>query len=300
MLEYHLDPMPGSYQYVPTLNDSAYSFPFCCIETGEFIMGDQYYTKREGSDNLLLILTTEGCGRMTYKDHTCVLDKGSAVLIDCNNYQEYATLPDHFWHFFYIHFTTYASNGYCSLLTSALTPVKPRSFVHIRESMEKLHRESHTVGVLSYAAQSNLISDILTEMVYSLSKDEEHASALSGGEIVRLAEYIRENCTRQLHLEDFAQFSSMSKYHLVREFNKQIGVPPYKYLHLCRINRSQNLLRTTTLPITEIAYEVGYKDPVVFNRHFKAFNNLSPSEYRRDSIILYAKNEEGVTPIGNS
>ena len=290
MLEYKMDPLPGSYHYIPTLNDSAYTFPFCCMETGEFIMGDQYYTKRDNNNSLLLIITTEGCGKMTYKDHTCILDKGSAVLIDCRYYQEYATLPDHFWHFFYIHFTTYASSGYCNLLTSSLVPIKLRSFIRACELMKQLHDQSHTVGVLSYATQSNMISDILTEMVCSLSNDQDQTASITRNEITKLAEYIRENCTEQLHLEDFTQFSSISKYHLIREFNKQIGIPPYKYMHLCRINRSQNLLRTTTLTITEIAYEVGYKDPVVFNRHFRAFNNLSPGEYRRNSIILSAKN----------
>ncbi len=289
MLEYHMDPLPGSYHYSPTLDDFAKSFPFYCTEAGEYVMGDKYYTKRDDFQSFLLILTTDGCGRMSYKGQNCLLEKESAVLIDCSLYQEYATLPGHRWHFYYIHFNALSLKGYRETLMDTLTPVKLRSLKYGCELMEQICRLSHHTDILSYAAQSNAISCILTEMLYSLVNDNAHSFSLNRMDVAALAEYIHNHCTEQLHLDDFTQFINLSKHHLIRVFGKQFGMSPYKYMHLCRVNRAQNLLRTTDMTVAQIAYAVGYNDPVIFIRHFRTFNGTPPGAYRKSSIILSEK-----------
>ncbi len=75
MLEFNLDMKPGTYQYAAVLNDFAESFPFCCVGVGKYIMGDRYFTRRDGLNNYLLIITVSGCGRMVYKEKSCLLEK---------------------------------------------------------------------------------------------------------------------------------------------------------------------------------------------------------------------------------
>ena len=65
-----------------------------------------------------------------------------------------------------------------------------------------------------------------------------------------------------------------------------MGVPPYRYLHNCRANRAQQLLRATDLPVSEIGQQVGYTDPVNFIRHFRAITGTTPAKYRRESMQL--------------
>jgi two-component system response regulator YesN len=47
-----------------------------------------------------------------------------------------------------------------------------------------------------------------------------------------------------------------------------------------RINKAKELLRTTALRSSDIAYQVGYNDPHYFSSVFKKNTGLSPIEFR--------------------
>lgn len=286
MLEYWLDLHPDSYSYFPTLDDFAKSFPFYCTDSGKFIAGDKYYTKREGFNSYLLIVTTDGAGRLVWNGQSCVLGKNSAVLIDCNTYQEYSTLEGGNWTFYFVHFNALSLEGYKNALLSSLTPVNLRSLKNVERLIEKIYQKSFKNDLLSYSSISSNISNILTEMLYSLADDGKSTLQLNRADISELAEYIRVNSAKPLHLEDFTTLTNLSKHHLIRTFSRQMGMSPYKFLHLCRINHAQILLRSTDMSVEEIAYEVGYNDSVVFIRHFRSFNNTTPAAYRKTSIML--------------
>lgn len=288
MLEYTLDLLPGSYNYSPTIDSCALSFPFCCTDSGKFINGDAYYTKRDRFDRYLLIATDGGCGKMYWKGQSCLLEKGSSVLIDCNSYQEYATLPGRTWSFFYLHFNALSMEGYKNTLLSRLTLVKLRSPEYVWQMIEEIHRLTHRTDVLSYAVQSNAVSNLLTELLCSLAENSAASSPLYRPDIEALAEYIRDHCNEPLSLKDFTEIAHLSRHHLIRVFAGQIGMSPYKYLHLCRVNRGQHLLKTTDMTVSQIAYAVGYNDPILFTRHFKAFHDVTPTDYRREYILLPA------------
>ncbi len=282
-----MDLLPGSYSwYSPTANTFAQSFPFHCTDSGKYINNDTYYTKRDNLNSYLLIATDDGCGKMYWKGQSCLLEKGSAVLIDCNTYQEYCTVKGNAWSFYYLHFRALSMEGYKNTLLAKLTPTKLRSQKYFWQLMEEIYQLSHQTDVLSYAAQSNAISNLLTEMLYSLTNDSTVTQQLYRSDITTLAEYIRNHYAEPLRLEDFSQLTHLSKYHLIRLFERQIGMPPYQYLHMCRINQAQHLLRTSDMTISQIAYAIGYNDPVVFTRHFKTFHRITPREYRKECIVM--------------
>lgn len=290
MLEYNLDLQNASYSYSPTLDDFAKSFPYYCTDCGRFFAGKNYFTKRSDFDSFLLIVTTDGAGRINYGQQSCLLQKGSAVLIDCNTYQEYFTEQNGIWNFYYLHFNASCFDGYKNALLSSLTVINLRNPRAVEKLIEKIYRLSFKSDVLSYSSIANNISSILTEMLYSLADDEKSTLMLQRNDISRLAEYIRENCTKNLHLDDFTLHTNLSKHHLIRTFSRQMGMPPYKFMHMCRINRAQLLLRSTDMTIEQIAYEIGYNESVVFIRHFKSFNKTTPAAYRKESIMIPFEN----------
>ena len=99
-------------------------------------------------------------------------------------------------------------------------------------------------------------------------------------DIAALAAFIRDNFVENLHIEDFVKETHLSKHHLIRLFERQIGLSPYRYLHLCRVTHAGILLRDSDIPVGEIAYGVGYNSPTVLIRHFRAFFGMTPGEYR--------------------
>lgn len=282
MLEFYADLAEGTRSNDLTLNAFMRSLPFYGVSCGEFFTGERYCTKREGLKNYLLLVTVDGLGRISQQGQTSYLEAGSAVVIDCDLYQEYGTVPDHSWHFYYLHFNALSVEGYRSALLQRLTAVSLRSPEKAWEQMEELYRLSFGADVETYVKISNIISDLLTEMVCSLADGSKKENRLNRSDISELTEYIRENCREELHIDDFMKVTKLSRHYLIHIFKEQIGMSPYQYLHMCRINRAQTLLTSTDMTVEQIAYHVGYNSPAVFIRHFKFFNKITPLTYRRE------------------
>ena len=66
-----------------------------------------------------------------------------------------------------------------------------------------------------------------------------------------------------------------------RRFNAATGETPISYVQRLRVERAKRLLESTTQPIEEISWAVGYEDPASFRRLFKRLTALTAGEYRR-------------------
>jgi AraC family transcriptional regulator len=97
--------------------------------------------------------------------------------------------------------------------------------------------------------------------------------------LLRSIRYIKENFARPISLDLMAHEGGLSKYHFCREFKKATGMTPMQFLSRMRIKRSKDLLRKG-LPVSTIAMKVGFNDLSSFNRHFRSFVGLTPTEFR--------------------
>jgi transcriptional regulator GlxA family with amidase domain len=66
-----------------------------------------------------------------------------------------------------------------------------------------------------------------------------------------------------------------------RRFQKATGCAPIHYVQKLRINKTKQLLETSSLTIEEIGHRVGYEDTTSFRRLFKRITNMTPKEYRK-------------------
>jgi AraC-like DNA-binding protein len=88
-------------------------------------------------------------------------------------------------------------------------------------------------------------------------------------------------------LEQAAKAAALSKYYFTRFFREQTGQTFHAYLSQVRINRAQEHLTGSDLPVTEIAYLCGFASLKTFYRLFKVLTGVSPSAYRsgaKDSV----------------
>ena len=93
-------------------------------------------------------------------------------------------------------------------------------------------------------------------------------------------EYVNRHYMDQFPQEKLAELCHMSPTHFRRKFQQQLGTNPLSYLHQVRMMKSCDLLRSTNLPISEVAEKVGYQSLSCFNRHFAEFGRCTPSEWR--------------------
>jgi AraC-like DNA-binding protein len=77
-----------------------------------------------------------------------------------------------------------------------------------------------------------------------------------------------------------AQVSAVSEAHFARSFKEAFGLPPHRYLLTRRIERAVALLRDTELPITDIAFQTGWKSLGTFGRVFHDVTGENPGNLR--------------------
>src|SRR5215213_8204147 len=83
-----------------------------------------------------------------------------------------------------------------------------------------------------------------------------------------------------LDVATIAQRAGVSKYHFIRSFSGEYGQTPAQYLAHRRIERAQDLLRSTNLTVTEVCMLVGYTSLGSFSTKFRALVGSSPSAYQ--------------------
>ncbi|NDW08668.1 AraC family transcriptional regulator [Dysgonomonas sp. 520] len=96
--------------------------------------------------------------------------------------------------------------------------------------------------------------------------------------------YIHENTDKNVELSQLTDISCITKDHLIRIFKKETGYTPIKYINIKKIERAQLLLLTTNMSIADVALELSIDNVSYFNRLFKQYTNLAPSQYRNNKI----------------
>ena len=97
--------------------------------------------------------------------------------------------------------------------------------------------------------------------------------------LTRAADFIRNNCTRSLRLEEICAAASLSPAHLIRAFKQAHGLTPHAYQLNCRIEYCRAQLRAGH-SLADVALAAGFCDQAHFQRSFKKFVAATPGQYR--------------------
>ena len=93
-------------------------------------------------------------------------------------------------------------------------------------------------------------------------------------------DFIHKHYGEDLTVQDISDHIAIDRTYLYRQFMQNLGISPQTYLIDYRITQACELLRTTALRVSEIAYAVGFRDFSDFSKQFKKRTHLSPSQYR--------------------
>ncbi|MFC4307238.1 response regulator transcription factor [Cohnella boryungensis] len=101
--------------------------------------------------------------------------------------------------------------------------------------------------------------------------------------IVQLVQqYLKENFTRELSLEEVAKSFNFTSSYLSKIFIKHTGAAPSKYLIALRINEAKYLLTEHRhLSVKEVGERIGYPDQFYFSRLFKQVTGSTPKEFQK-------------------
>lgn len=120
----------------------------------------------------------------------------------------------------------------------------------------------------------HMILDDLAAQIHSF-QGVQHALALKKAE-----DFILENFTRKISLEEIAGASGFSAPYFSTIFKEEMGENLSNYLKRLRVEKAASLLTDTALSLSDIAHTCGFEDQSWFSKIFKLYTGKSPGKYR--------------------
>lgn len=98
-------------------------------------------------------------------------------------------------------------------------------------------------------------------------------------------DFIESRLTESIDISELAQQAFFSKTHYQRLFRATVGEPVMEYVKNRRLQLACRDVRAGSTAILDIALKYGYVSHEGFTRAFKAYFGVTPSEYRKYSIL---------------
>lgn len=162
--------------------------------------------------------------------------------------------------------------GVCAYI---LKPVKPEE---MEENVLLLaEKKQWTVMEKDSKPEIAILNEILEEDTTAWNADRKNLHPV----ITKILVYIGKNYTKDITVQELAEEFCINESYLSVLFKKEIGINLSSYMQRYRMNRAMELLRSSDMRISEIAYRVGYQNPCYFTEQFKKIFQTTPSEVRK-------------------
>jgi len=108
---------------------------------------------------------------------------------------------------------------------------------------------------------------------------------LSTASADRLREFLNENFTRSLSIDDLAAIADCSRAHFARAFAKTFGLPPHRYLIHLRLDLAEKLLLSSTISLADIAYRTGFSSQSHLTTAMRQYRGHTPAQLRTSGSV---------------
>lgn len=166
-----------------------------------------------------------------------------------------------------------------------VTPEFPRMVMDDRRLWRRLERLCRIVqGPGGQLEKESALMETLAGMLPLCSPVPSIKPVRRGGRkpVRRAMEFLSENLEQKMSLDAVARSAGLSRYHFLRVFKRETGLPPHLFRTLRRIERAKRLLCNNT-PLADAALMVGFSDQSHFTNTFRKYTGATPGQYASES-----------------
>lgn len=100
--------------------------------------------------------------------------------------------------------------------------------------------------------------------------------------------FICENLNQKISLEDLSRIMDLDKFKFLRFFKKQLGMTPFNYITMLRIEQGKTFLQQGKTLI-DAALDAGFYDQSHFTHYFNHYVGVTPNNFKLGCNILQDK-----------
>jgi LacI family transcriptional regulator len=105
--------------------------------------------------------------------------------------------------------------------------------------------------------------------------------AVSDAHVARALNFIRNNCRRELYVDEVAAAAGLSRRVLEKHFRATLSRSINEHIRQTRVDIIMTMLTDSAMTISEIALATGFSDAAHIARYYRSQTGLSPADYRR-------------------
>jgi len=105
-------------------------------------------------------------------------------------------------------------------------------------------------------------------------------SAHPARHLLRAKDFVDARYREPLDVKVLARAAKLSPAHFGREFRREFGESPHRYLQMRRLERAAALLRNTDRSVADICLTVGLRSVGSFTTSFRRTYGMTPTQYR--------------------
>ena len=141
--------------------------------------------------------------------------------------------------------------------------------------------ETHIVFLTAFDPFDSAQINACLQKLGLLTEKQEHREERSENPFcAQFSVWLANHYMQDISLEEAAEAMGMSSFYFSRFFRTAYNRTFLEYLTSYRIERAEELLRQTDIPVREIAPRVGYTDANYFTKVFKRHCGCTPTDYR--------------------
>lgn len=144
----------------------------------------------------------------------------------------------------------------------------------LSRSLIKTIIKEHTV---QSAISKTIINNAMSTFMSLFIKD---IKTFNAPQILSVFNYINEHFTEEISINALSKQLYISPEYFCCRFKKFFNMSPQQFITQKRISHAKHLLLSTDLPVSTIAQQCGYRDPLYFSKIFSKYALCSPSNFR--------------------
>lgn len=145
----------------------------------------------------------------------------------------------------------------------------------------ELEQRSPAGKLYAQTAAQMLAVHLLRHYSFEKGTFQDAAHGLTQQQIRRVIDFIQAHLGQDLSLEILAQQVGFSPYHFARLFRQTTGDSPHQFILRQRLERAQQLLKETNVPLVSVALESGFANQSHLTQAFQRYLGLTPRAYRQ-------------------
>ncbi|MEN6314374.1 MAG: response regulator [Clostridiaceae bacterium] len=122
-----------------------------------------------------------------------------------------------------------------------------------------------------------LVSELL-KSIFALLKTEYKANYRD--EIRSIIQFINNNYSKKITINMISKYANLNESYICRLFKNETGKSIMSYINEVRMDKAAALIKGKDMPIKNIACQVGIDDQFYFNKVFRKYFGVSPTDFR--------------------